>query len=367
MQEILSKLTQDLIRIPSVTWDTEHIHKIVDFVKDMFSWFDNVFIDVVEKNDVPSLIIKNFDGLRWDICLNGHLDVVPASEDGQFEPKIVDGKIYGRWSVDMKWSISTIIQVMKDVLEAWVETKVLLLLTCDEEVWWSNWAWYCAELWYGADAILTPDAEWLHRIITAGKWIYNVQVSVPGTAGHSAYPWKAKNAIEQTILLYRDLKEQVEEEVELMESDHRWTSVQLTVLHAWKAYNAIPWEATATFNIRHTESYSETLLKNLCKNVFKKYDAEIIEEVYGWLVFTDQDDPIIQSYKIASDAVTWNDLGFEKMHGATDAKWFWDTDAVCILHGTQWANLHAKDEYVEIESLEILYNITKKFVFDFSS
>ncbi len=364
MKDILSTLTQDLIRIPSVSSDIEQLHKIVDVVKEKFSNIDGAYIDVVEHNKKPSLIIKNFDGLWWDICLNGHLDVVPASEEWQFEPKVMDGKIYGRWSVDMKWAVSMLIQVMKDVFEAKSEKKILLLLTCDEEVWGQNGAGYCASVWYGADVIVTPDAAWLHRIITAGKGIYTMQLSVPGKAWHSAYPWSSQNAIEQAILLYRDLKEQIEEEVELLESDHRGTSVQMTVIQAGKAYNAIPWEAYITINIRHTESYTETLLKNLCNNILKKYKAKITDDSYGWLVYTSEDDSVIQSYKEVSDSITWWDLWFEKMHGATDAKRFSETWAVTILHGPDWENLHAKDEYVDLASLETLYKITKKFVLE---
>jgi acetylornithine deacetylase/succinyl-diaminopimelate desuccinylase-like protein len=46
--------------------------------------------------------VKNFEGKEADIILNGHIDVVPISEDGQFDPKEIDGKIYARGSGDMK-------------------------------------------------------------------------------------------------------------------------------------------------------------------------------------------------------------------------------------------------------------------------
>jgi succinyl-diaminopimelate desuccinylase len=53
-------------------------------------------------NNKPSIVIKNFDGKKANIIMNGHYDVVPPSEDGQFEPKEIDGKIYARGSGDMK-------------------------------------------------------------------------------------------------------------------------------------------------------------------------------------------------------------------------------------------------------------------------
>jgi len=40
--------------------------------------------------------------MEADIILNGHLDVVPSSEDEQFDPCEQDGKIFARGSGDMK-------------------------------------------------------------------------------------------------------------------------------------------------------------------------------------------------------------------------------------------------------------------------
>gem|GEM_PF-6625176 len=56
--------------------------------------------------------------------------------------------------------------------------------------------------------------------------------------------------------------------------------MQLTTINAGKAHNAVPGEAEITINIRHTESYSEDLVKKLCSHVFRKYNAEILTEKY---------------------------------------------------------------------------------------
>jgi acetylornithine deacetylase/succinyl-diaminopimelate desuccinylase-like protein len=103
-------------------------------------------------------------------------------------------------------------------------------------------------------------------------------------------------------------------------------------------------------------------LKNMCAHILKKYDATVEQEAYGWLVHTDTEHPAIQSYKKHSDLVTWWDLQFEVMHGATDAKYFSEKWSVCILHGPNGQYLHAAWEYLELESLYTLYDITKSYV-----
>ncbi len=363
MNQSILDLAKELIRIPSVSSDIEQLHGVVDRVMEEFSWIEGARVEKLVQNEIPCLVVSNFDEKRWDIWLNGHMDVVPASEEGQFDPTEKDGKLYARGSIDMKWAVAVMIQVMKEVLHQWSDKKISLILTCDEEVWWTDGAKFLADQWYGAEVILTPDAAWIHKIITAGKWVYTLQLQVPGKESHSAYPRKWENAIENAYHLYQELKDAVEETIELAQEDHRWTSVQMTTIKAGKAHNAIPWEAEITINIRHTESYSESLLKKLCSHVFKKYSATIISEKYWSLVFTESDHPALLSYKSISDEVTGWDLHFEKMHGATDAQHFAEKGAVSILHGPDGEFLHSKGEYADIESLYTLYEVTKKFVF----
>jgi acetylornithine deacetylase/succinyl-diaminopimelate desuccinylase-like protein len=55
----------------------------------------------------------------------------------------------------------------------------------------------------------------------------------------------------------------------------------MTMINAGVASNAVPESLTCTISIRHTESFSETLLKNMCAHILKKYDATVEQEAYG--------------------------------------------------------------------------------------
>ncbi len=357
-------LTKELVKIPSISTDVAQLHVIIDYLMSFLTehMWDKVILEKKVYNDKPSLIAKNFESTWADICINWHVDVVPPSEEDQFIPVERDGKLYWRGTIDMKAAVSvSFVSFMKAILW-WTDKKLMLMITTDEEVGWKDGAWSLVEEWYWADVIITPDARWLMRIATAEKWVYTFDVRVEWTSCHSAYPWKWDNALEKSFRLYQELKESLEETVELLQDDHWWTSVQMTKCTWWKAHNIVPGFALSTFNIRHTESYTETILKNMCSHICKKYDATITWEHYAWLLFSDEDHPAVALYSELAKEVIWDEVHFGKIHWATDAAYFSDLDTTVILHGLAWEFLHAPWEYVDIASLTQMESLFDRFL-----
>ena len=56
------------------------------------------------------------------------------------------------------------------------------------------------------------------------------------------------------------------------------------------------------------------------------------------------------------------DFEFEVSHGATDASHFAKKGIPTAMMMPRGANIHGKDEYAEIDSLEIVYDILNDFV-----
>ena len=54
---------------------------------------------------------------------HGHYDVVPRSVDGQFEPVIKGGNLFGRGSSDMKSGLAAMIYAVKAIRQAGVELE----------------------------------------------------------------------------------------------------------------------------------------------------------------------------------------------------------------------------------------------------
>ena len=135
MQQQLVELTKQLVRIPSVSSDIQKLHEIVERVREIFSVYADAEVQLLSYNTKPCLIVQNFHGKHADIAMCGHLDVVPASEEGQFEPYEQEGKLYGRGCGDMKDGCAIIITLMQELLTSgYHEKNITLRLTTDEEV-----------------------------------------------------------------------------------------------------------------------------------------------------------------------------------------------------------------------------------------
>ncbi len=139
--DILKDL-QKLVKIPSVLDEsTKEIN--APFGKNVRSVLDEV-ISISEK---MGFTVKDYEGYAASVKLGNegqevgvlcHADVVPA--DGQwktkpFEPRILDGKIYGRGTIDDKGPLVAVLYAMKAIKESKLPLKnhINHIIGCNEE------------------------------------------------------------------------------------------------------------------------------------------------------------------------------------------------------------------------------------------
>ena len=103
------KLCQDLIRIKSYSGEEE---KVVEILKETFvkMGYDDVFVDTY--GNIIGHIKGNRPGKK--ILFDGHMDTVPVPDPSKwsqnpFAADIVDGKIYGRGTSDMKGALCAMV------------------------------------------------------------------------------------------------------------------------------------------------------------------------------------------------------------------------------------------------------------------
>ena len=113
--EVDRDLLLGLLRIPSVTKDQAQNNRAVEYMK---GWLDahGVFT-AVETNEAgrAALYAATVPGKCHDIVFVTHLDVVPPSCDGQFEPVVKDGFVYGRGACDTKGNVAVIAQTLANL------------------------------------------------------------------------------------------------------------------------------------------------------------------------------------------------------------------------------------------------------------
>src|SRR3954469_15116041 len=75
---------------------------------------------------------------RGGVCLSGHLDVVPTAGQAwsspPFEPRVADGRLYGRGTCDMKGFVATALALVPEFRSADLATPIHLCFSYDEEI-----------------------------------------------------------------------------------------------------------------------------------------------------------------------------------------------------------------------------------------
>jgi succinyl-diaminopimelate desuccinylase len=164
-----------------------------------------------------------------NISFYGHMDVVPATHEGQqkwrFPPfkatMIKSGKIYGRGTADMKGAMVGLILALQiiDKLNLIPKFNIRVLNCTDEEGGPYPGVAYLAEKGYVKGTIFCMEGANNPTIMVGSYGSMNVIVETFGRSCHSAVNFMGVNALEQTIPILTELMK-LKEKVEKRESDN---------------------------------------------------------------------------------------------------------------------------------------------------
>lgn len=363
MNQKIIDLTKDLIKIHSYSSNIEKLHEIVDYVYKYFEKVDNVIIKKFEYNNKPSIVVQNFDWKYADVVLNWHLDVVPPSQDWQFEPYEKDWILYGRWAWDMKSWVAIMMQVMKTLLEEWFRKKnISLILTSDEEVWWFDWIARIIDEWYSWEVIFIPDSWGYDEVVISEKWLMIFKVKSFWKAGHSSRKRQWENAVENIINFFMTLKNMYQNDKDLYSWDNWANSISLNMIKWWTSINTIPWFCEATFDLRFIQEYRFKEISNEVIHIAKKFNCKV-EDVIDWeCVYTDPENEHLKRYIWIVERIIWNKIHFKKEHWWSDWRYFAKNWSSLIYQRPTCWNLHWKDEWVNTSNFESLYKAYLEFI-----
>ena len=108
------ELTQDLIRFKSMHSRPEEIQKCMAFMEDYLSRH-GIGFRRLEQNGVPTLLVLRPDGTA-PVLLMSHIDVVDAP-DALFEPRVENGRLFGRGSIDDKYAAALSLVLLAEWIE----------------------------------------------------------------------------------------------------------------------------------------------------------------------------------------------------------------------------------------------------------
>ncbi len=152
------------------------------------------------------------------LYFHGHVDVVPAQDRSQFEPRITEETIFGRGSTDMKGGLVSMIYAVRALEDAGLRPKgrIALRIVPDEETGGALGSEALCErgLLFGGDACAMLTAEPTGGVIwNASRGALTYRVRVRGRSSHVGLQYRGSNAFEKSLALLRELstlKEEVE-------------------------------------------------------------------------------------------------------------------------------------------------------------
>jgi len=342
----LVKLTTGLMKFQTTKDKQEELKKCVNFAVKQLP--KNLHIKKGINKGKPYLIATVKKTKKPKLLLTGHLDVVEA-EPEQFKPKIKKGKIYGRGAVDMKSGAAIIIQLIKEEKQK----DIGIMLTTDEEIGGINGIGYLVKQWKPKLVIAIEPSE--EQITIKNKGVLWIKLKARGKAAHGSKPWEGDNAIDKLIQKYSQIKK-----IFPNPNKKKWqVTMNLGMIKGGQSYNKVPDKAELGLDIRYTEKDDVIkLLKRIKKT--KGIQIEVIEKQP--MRNTKEGNPYMQKLKQAAQKITKKKAEFRKETGASDTRFFAEKRIITTDFGPIGANMHGKNEWVSIKSMENVYKTLKEFI-----
>lgn len=212
----------------------------------------------------------------------GHTDVVPPGDAAHwtadpFQPRIADGRIYGRGAADMKSGIAAFVAACAAIPpEAGI---IQLAITNDEEADAINGTEklvrWMAENGHHFDFAIVGEpssAETLGDSIKIGRrGSFSGRVTVTGTQGHVAYPHKANNPLPVLAAVATALSS---EPLDGGTAHFPASNLELTSIDVGNPVsNVIPMSGVLRFNIRYNDLWTPETLADWVRGRIAQVEA----------------------------------------------------------------------------------------------
>lgn len=161
----------------------------------------------------PNIVaILKGKGIGRSVILNGHIDVVPEGEwsqwhDDPYSAKVMNGRVYGRGSTDMKGGNVSLLLAIEAIRESRIPLKgdVIFQSVIEEE---SGGAGTLAAILrgYKADAAIIPEPTNL-KIFAKQQGSMWFRLKVKGRSAHGGTRYEGVSAIEKSYIVIEYIRE----------------------------------------------------------------------------------------------------------------------------------------------------------------
>ncbi len=401
----LVKLTQDLIRIPSVRNPKEggNEEKVAYFLSHLLEEMGlDVVVEEVETGSPNVVAVLQGESEGSCLMFECHTDVVTEGDAsewkyGPYEGKLAGNRIYGRGACDTKGNLAAAVQAVQAISRSGIPFKgrILLGILVDEEGMMSGVKHFIRQGWAdGVKGAIICEPVDNHLCITQ-KGALRAEVMALGKMSHGAMPLAGFNPVIPMLSILEKMRQLEEEEIERLGKDDflGYPSITPTVLQApvkgEPQLNVLPSQCRALLDIRTVPGLSHEALKKQLEDIVKEEERtvnasldagpfkEIRESVEKGLskgisfqakldVFEDRpwtktsrEERIVQAVSRAIRSVTGKEPVYGGVPGATDGTFLsaWSGIPIVTIGAGKWMIPHQKDEWVSVEDLEVTAKI----------
>lgn len=355
MKEII-KITKDLIQIKSTADNFKEKEKAINYIEKYFLG-SSFKIEKYKIKKNPAIFVYNKRKTKLKFLLNGHLDVVDG-KNKDFKFRENKDKIYGRGAGDMKAGCAVMMKFFKDFSKKNQKNSVGLLLTTDEETGGANGVGYLLKKQLKnlkTEVVIIPDGgRNLKTIILNQKGILQVKVWEKGLSAHGARPFWGDNAVEKLLNVYSQLKK-----VFPNPKKRVWrNTMNLGRFFGGKAVNKVPDEAEMFLDFRFIKKNDrEDIIKKIT-NITNNF--EILAE--GMPFVQNKEKSLLIKYKKVAEKELGEKISFDRVEGASDARYFSGKNFITIITKINCGNIHSDNEWVDKKEMEKFYNILNNFI-----
>lgn len=292
----------------------------------------------------------------------GHTDVVPAdnwfsAEHGPFTPAVVEGRLYGRGSCDMKGSVACMLAAAARLRDTELRQPLYITCTADEEIG------------YGGAQSLVERSE-LYRemvrgetrgiigeptrldVVYAHKGTYGFEAIARGRAAHSS----TREGINANLAMIPFLVE-MKRIHDQLESDPAWqderfdppiVSWNIGINDHTRAVNITPPQSVCTVYFRPMPGQNSEALLDQVRQAAENCGIELhLKRCYD-AMYTDPDSPLVRE--------TLELAGRERARTVaygTDGAVLQEMKQLVICGPGDIAQAHTRDEWIALEQLEL--------------
>lgn len=380
-EDFLVKLTADMIKIESYAGVKNQETGVALYLKEVLEQYD-IPCCIKEVADGRCNLIAEIDSGKpgKTLMLNGHMDTVKADGmEGAFEPRIIDGKLYGRGASDMKGPVASMAGAMialkqTGALEA---GRVLLAAVIDEEHK-SLGTIDLLESGVTADGAIVGEPTQL-QVCTAHRGLEWFQFHFIGKAVHGGAQREGINAIQKAVSFINALESDLIPEV--YSKKHpllQEATLNYGVIHGGTQLSTVAGECDLYVDRRYLpyETYDEVTaqFRNLLDKLaaedpkfrceMKVMDESVMKEGYVHEpMYTELDDPLVlqiresvtevlETEPVMSFFPAWTDGGLLRSYGNIPT---------VVLGPGLIECCHALNEYIPVEHLKkaaMIYALT---------